>query len=199
MKFKIVSTNLPKPLEIESEATTWGAFKKDLEAAGVSTKNIIGGVRSTKHTLDVDDAVIPHSNSIETIFIYANEMKSGAPRKGESRADYNARRRAEAAKAKNKKAPVKKAAKEPTKKAAAKTTATKSCDCGKPEMAERSDVETIIKDIHAVTTEIINLPGKLDAIEAAIRKLPMTADDSAKLQEEWSNFRAQLKSVRGWK
>lgn len=185
MKFKIVSQGLPRPVEIESEATTWGEFKKDLQKNGISTDNIIGGVRSTKHTLEIDDAVIPHSNSGEVIFIYANTMKSGGPKSGETREEYNARRRKEYAEAK-KGTPVAKKA----------TTHTPAKEV---EKLVDANVAEIISALRNVTSQLTTACEELPRIEEAIKSLPANTDDAEMLRTEYNNLRAQLAKIHSWK
>jgi hypothetical protein len=60
---------------VQTNATTWSALRDDLEDAGVSTSNMKGIVRSTRNTLESDDAAIPNEDF--TLFLVTREIKSG--------------------------------------------------------------------------------------------------------------------------
>jgi len=61
--------------EVMTDAATWGQLKVAIEAAGLSTADMKATVRSTKNSLDRDDAEIPAGDQV--IFLTPAKVKSG--------------------------------------------------------------------------------------------------------------------------
>jgi len=61
-------------VNVESDAVTWGQFKTEFSSE-ISFKNMRGVVKSTKNTLDVDEARLPDGEF--TIFLFPKKVKSG--------------------------------------------------------------------------------------------------------------------------
>lgn len=72
----VFSTETNEKKEISTSATTWGALKQELSAAGFSVNNMKGMVKETKTTLESDGAVLPSETF--TLFITPSKVKSGA-------------------------------------------------------------------------------------------------------------------------
>ncbi len=67
------STN--QPVEINTNATTWGELKEQIKAKGISTDNMKGIVRSTRVTLEATDAILPEGEF--TLFLFTEKNKAG--------------------------------------------------------------------------------------------------------------------------
>ncbi len=61
--------------EIQTEATTWGELKSDLQDAGISTDGMKGVVRETKVSLEASDAQLPDTDF--TVMLFTGKIKSG--------------------------------------------------------------------------------------------------------------------------
>lgn len=195
MKFIIVSSNTAEPQEIESSAKTWGELKNDLNKAGISTQNMVGISHHTRVEYELNEALLDQTLTEQVILLMPNGMKGGAPRKGETREQYNARRRKEAA---AKKAPKKaaKAAKKPLCRAIKHVSE-----------APNTNVEVVKKDLHEIREEVgsfvtiiedaaSKIQERINQLEEDIKNLKVEGHDYAALQKEWSEINDMLKAIR---
>ena len=199
MKFIIVSSNTAQPQEIESSAKTWGELKNDLNKAGISTQNMVGISHHTRVEYELNEALLDQTLTEQVILLMPNGMKGGAPRKGETREQYNARRRKEAA------------AKKATPKKAAKAV---SCSGSLRPIRNDNDiapantnVEVVKKDLHEIREEVGSfvtiiedaagkIQKRIDQLEEDIKNLKVEGRDYAALQKEWSEINDMLKAIR---
>lgn len=203
MKFIIVSSNTAQPQEVESSAKTWGELKKDLNNAGINTQNMVGISHHTRVEYELDDALLDQTLTEQVILLMPNGMKGGAPRKGETREAYNARRRKEAAAAKKGKV-VKKVAPKKT----AKVTKKPLCRAIKHAAeSPNTTVEVVKEDLHAIREDVGSFVGtintaaeaiqkRINKLEEDIKNLKVEGRDYAALQKEWSEINDMLKAIR---
>jgi hypothetical protein len=181
MKFIIVSSNTAQPQEVESSAKTWGELKKALNNAGINTQNMVGISHHTRVEYELDDALLDQTLTEQVILLMPNGMKGGAPRKGETREAYNARRRKEAA--------------------AAKQHLGTKTQTGTP-----VGVEVVKQDLHAIREDVSSFVGtintaaeaiqkRIDKLEEDIKNLKVEGRDYAALQKEWSEISDMLKAI----
>jgi peptidoglycan/xylan/chitin deacetylase (PgdA/CDA1 family) len=195
MKFIIVSSNTAQPQEIESSAKTWGELKNDLNKAGISTQNMVGISHHTRVEYELNEALLDQTLTEQVILLMPNGMKGGAPRKGETREQYNARRRKEAA---AKKAPKKaaKAAKKPLCRAIKHVSE-----------APNTKVEVVKKDLHEIREEVgsfvtiiedaaSKIQERINQLEEDIKNLKVEGYDYTALQKEWNEINDMLKAIR---
>jgi len=65
----------PSRISFDSNASTWGALKSEISAQGMSPEGMKAVLRTTKATLEMDDAVLPEGDV--TIFLTPGKVKSG--------------------------------------------------------------------------------------------------------------------------
>lgn len=201
MKFIIVSSNTAQPQEIESSAKTWGELKNDLNKAGISTQNMVGISHHTRVEYELNEALLDQTLTEQVILLMPNGMKGGAPRKFETREQYNARRRKEAA---AKKAAAKKAAPKKAAKAAKKPL----CRAIKHvSEAPNTNVEVVKKDLHEIREEVgsfvtiiedaaCKIQERINQLEEDIKNLKVEGCDYTALQKEWNEINDMLKAIR---
>ena len=211
MKFIIVSSNTAQPQEVESSAKTWGELKKDLNNAGINTRNMVGISHHTRVEYELGDALLDQTLTEQVILLMPNGMKGGAPRKGETREAYNARRRKEAAAAKKGKVvTVKKVTAKKTAKATKVVKNETGC-CGglgaKTQTESPIGVEVVKQDLHAIREDVSSFVGtintaaeaiqkRINKLEEDIKNLKVEGRDYAALQKEWSEINDMLKAIR---
>ena len=200
MKFIIVSSNTAQPQEVESSAKTWGQLKKDLNNTGINTQNMVGISHHTRVEYELDDALLDQTLTEQVILLMPNGMKGGAPRKGETREAYNARRRKEAAAAKKGKV---------VKKVVSGKNETDCCGrLGTKTQTETPiGVEVVKQDLHAIREDVSSFVGtintaaeaiqkRINKLEEDIKNLKVEGRDYAALQKEWSEINDMLKAIR---
>ena len=74
-KITVVNPSTNLPVEIMSEARTWGTLLPDLRANGISTDNMKGFVAETKNSLEVNDAALPEGEF--TLYMFTAKNKAG--------------------------------------------------------------------------------------------------------------------------
>lgn len=74
-KVTVVSTRENVRKEINSDATTWGQLKTEIERQGVSTGDMKAMIRENKNNLENDGASLPSGEF--TLFLTPGKVKSG--------------------------------------------------------------------------------------------------------------------------
>lgn len=207
MKFIIVSSNTAQPQEIESSAKTWGELKNDLNKAGISTQNMVGISHHTRVEYELNDALLDQTLTEQVILLMPNGMKGGAPRNFETREQYNARRRKEAAakKASKKIAPKKatKAVKKDTPCSGSLRPVRNNNDIA----PTNTNVEVVKKDLHEIREEVgsfvtiiedaaSKIQERINQLEEDIKNLKVEGYDYTALQKEWNEINDMLKAIR---
>lgn len=74
-KITVVNPSTNQPVEIMTDAATWGALIPVLSQNNITTANMKGIVADTKVTLEVNDAVLPEGDF--TLYMFTAKNKAG--------------------------------------------------------------------------------------------------------------------------
>lgn len=74
-KIIVVNPSTNQPVEIMTDAQTWGALVPVLQSNGITTANMKGIVADTKVSLEVNEAVLPSGDF--TLYMFTAKNKAG--------------------------------------------------------------------------------------------------------------------------
>lgn len=72
----VLNPQTQQPVELQSNATTWGELKGQLMDKNINPTGMKGIVKETRNSLETDSAVLPTSDW--TLFLTASKMTAGA-------------------------------------------------------------------------------------------------------------------------